>query len=183
MEETKYIIGLKQGDREVFKSVFYTFYPPLVTFASRYVGDDAAEELVQDLMVDLWSNREDINISSSLKSYLFQATKNRALNVIRQKQREEKRYSIVLDQSQEIEEEAYDRYIYRELTENVNKAIDDLPDVYKETFKLSRLTALSNKEVAKKQGVSIKTVEYRITQSLKILRVKLRDYLSYIILF
>ena len=73
-----------------------------------------------------------------------------------------------------------DTYFVNELTENITKAIEELPENYRETFKLSRFGEQSNLQIAEALGVSIKTVEYRITQSLKILRVKLKDYLPFI---
>lgn len=70
-----------------------------------------------------------------------------------------------------------DYYFVNELTESINKAIDELPETYRETFQLSRFGEQTNQQIAQSLNVSIKTVEYRISQSLKILRVKLKDYL------
>lgn len=70
-----------------------------------------------------------------------------------------------------------DYYFINELTEHINKAIKELPDTYRDTFALSRFGELTNTQIATKLGVSVKTVEYRISQALKILRVRLRDYL------
>ena len=82
--------------------------------------------------------------------------------------------------SQYVSDENPDTYFVNELTENITKAIEELPENYRETFKLSRFGEQSNPQIAEALGVSIKTVEYRITQSLKILRVKLKDYLPFI---
>lgn len=182
-DENEYIEGLKRGDKKIFKKIFYTFYAPLSSFAARYVGDDLAEELVQDFMVSLWSKRESLLISTSLKSYLFTAIRNRALNMLRQGEREKLHSEILTNEHSSIEDNPFDKFVYRELNEKVNAAIEELPDNYKEVFKLSRLTSMSNKEIADDLGISIKTVEYRITQSLKILRVKLREYLMSCLLF
>jgi len=64
-----------------------------------------------------------------------------------------------------------------DLSVQIQKAIDELPENYRETFALSRFGEQTNVQIAAMQGISVKTVEYRITQSLKILRVKLKDYL------
>lgn len=177
-DEQEYIDGLKSGDKKIFKKIFYTYYSPLSSFAARYVGEDRAEELVQDFMVNLWSKRESLLISTSLKSYLFTAIRNRALNMLRNEEREQNLYELLANEDFDVDNNPFDKYIYRELTDRVNKAIEELPENYKEVFKLSRLTSMSNKEIADSLGISIKTVEYKITQSLKILRVELRDYLA-----
>ncbi|MCD7938328.1 MAG: sigma-70 family RNA polymerase sigma factor, partial [Tannerellaceae bacterium] len=70
-----------------------------------------------------------------------------------------------------------DYYMIDELTRQIEKAIEELPESYRETFKLSRFSDLTNVQIAEQLSVSTKTVEYRISQSLKILRVKLKDYL------
>ena len=70
--------------------------------------------------------------------------------------------------------------LINDLTEQIEKAINDLPENYKETFTLSRFGEQTNVQIAAMQGISVKTVEYRITQSLKILRVKLKDYLLFV---
>ena len=71
-------------------------------------------------------------------------------------------------------------YFVNELASNIKKAIDELPENYRSTFTMSRFDELTNSQIAIKQGISIKTVEYRISQALKILRIKLKDYLPLI---
>lgn len=70
-----------------------------------------------------------------------------------------------------------DGYMLEELSRNIEKAIGELPETYREVFSISRFGNCSNKEIADQLNVSVKTVEYRITQALKILRIKLKDYL------
>ena len=91
----------------------------------------------------------------------------------------ERVHSLIYDKIKDQFENP-DTYFVNELTENITKAIEELPENYRETFKLSRFGEQSNPQIAEALGVSIKTVEYRITQSLKILRVKLKDYLPFI---
>jgi RNA polymerase sigma-70 factor (ECF subfamily) len=127
-------------------------------------------------MLYIWESRESIVIENSLKSYLFAAVKHRCLNAIKKKlyhkQVHEQLYEKLKDQFEEP-----DYYLFNELSDNIEKAIRELPDNYRKTFELSRFGEISNAQIANQLEVSMKTVEYRITQSLKILRVKLKDYL------
>lgn len=152
------------------------FYSPLCEYASHFVSDDDAEELVQDLMLYVWENREYLAIENSLKSYLFVSIKNRCYNAIRDHQAREQIHRILYEKLKDRFEEP-DYYLLGELAVNIEKAIEELPEGYRETFRMSRFGEMSNANIAKRLGVSVKTVEYRITQSLKILRVKLRDFL------
>lgn len=167
---------LREGNKEAFKLIFETYYSPLTEFASQYISDTSSEELVQDFMFYLWENREYITIESSLKSYLFVSVRNRCLNAIRKEQYNQRLHSLLYEKLKDQFENP-DNYFLNELTESIEKAINELPDTYRETFMLSRFGDSTNTKIAEKLGISVKTVEYRITQALKVLRVKLKDYL------
>ena len=84
MDEDIYIIeDLRRGDEEAYKKLFLKYYSPLVEYASQFLSDTDAEEVVQDFMIFLWEHREHLLITSSLKSFLFTSVKNRSLNAIR----------------------------------------------------------------------------------------------------
>lgn len=176
MDEQLLATLLQRGDKEAYKTIFLTYYSPLCVYASTYVANSDAEELVQDLMLFVWESRENLIIENSLKSYLFAATRNRCLNAIQKRQYRQKVHYYIYEKLKEQFEEP-DYYVLNELAENINKAIASLPEKYRETFELSRFGEKTNAQIAEELGVSLKTVEYRMTQSLKILRVKLKDYL------
>ena len=171
---------IRKGDEKAFKQLFLTYYAPLCEYASQYVSDVDSEELVQDLMLFLWETRENLFIETSLQSYLFVSTKHRCLNAIKRNQFHERIHDQIYEKiKDQFEDPEY--YLVNELSENIRKAIQELPDTYRETFILSRFGEKTNQQVAEKLGVSVKTVEYRISQSLKILRHKLKDYLPLLI--
>ena len=165
MDDNNLITLLQQGDRNAYKQLFIKYYSPLCEYASQYISDDDSEELVQELMLFLWETRENLVIETSLKSYLFISTKHRCLNAIKR----------------QLYHEDPDYYFVNELTENIQKAIENLPETYRETFAMSRFGEKTNVQIAEKLGISVKTVEYRISQALKILRFKLKDYLPLLI--
>lgn len=168
---------LKKGSEKAFEQIFTKFYSPLCEYASHYISDVDSEELVQDLMLYIWENKTRIEIKDSLQSYLFKSVKNRCLNTIRNNQHKQRIHSLLYQKlKDEFEDPNY--YLVKELSENIQQAIDELPESYRGVFKMSRFSDLTNKQVADQLGVSIKTVEYRITKSLNILRVKFIDYLS-----
>lgn len=179
MEDVTLIDLLHAGNKEAFKQLFLKFYSPLCEYASQYVSDEDAEELVQELMVFLWENRREVWIGISLKSYLFSAVKHRCLNAVKL-QSYHRRVEDLIYEKLKDEFENPDTYLVNELSEKIRQAIDELPENYRQTFKLSRFGEQSNREIAGILGVSVKTVEYRITQSLKMLRVRLKDYLPFL---
>jgi RNA polymerase sigma-70 factor (ECF subfamily) len=178
MEDQILISELQKGNEQAYKQIFIKFYSPLCEYASHYISDFDSEELVQDFMLYIWENREYLYIESSLKAYFFKSIKNRCFNAIRNQQYKEKKQTILQERLGEQFED-YDYYFINDLSEAIKKAIDELPENYQEVFRLSRFGDMKNAEIAKELSVSVKTVEYRITQSLKILRVKLKDYLCF----
>ena len=176
LEEQTLIDEIRQGSKDAYNQMFVQYYSPLCEYASQFVSDVDAEELVQEMMMYVWENRKYLAVEKSLKSYLFVSLKNRCFNAIRDRRSKERIHHLLYEKlKDQIEEPDY--YMLNELALNIEKAIGELPEAYRETFKMSRFGEMSNATIAKQLGVSVKTVEYRITQSLKILRVKLKDYL------
>lgn len=143
-----------------------------------YIPDKAVvEELALDIFVYVWENRKTLRIQFSLKAYLFQTARNKCLNVIRQK----KNTIALHDMEHDIADTNVMSLEDEELSRLIQEAIFALPDKCKEVFNLSRNENLSNKEIADKLNISIKTVEGQITKALK----KIKEFLgeSYFYLF
>lgn len=176
MSEQLLLYGIQKGDTRAYKEMFVKFYSPLCEYVSQFISDVEAEELVQDLMLHIWEQREYLAVETSLKSYLFVAAKNRTLNAIRSQQYRKKVHTILYEKIKEQFEDP-DYYMVEELAIRIQAAIKELPDNYRETFEMSRFGEQTNAQIAQTLSISVKTVEYRITQSLKILRTKLKEYI------
>jgi len=165
---------IRLDDTDAYKELFIRYYSPLCEYASRFVSDVDAEELVQNLMLYLWEEREFLTIETSVKSYLFMSIRNRSLNLIRDTKRKEN-IDIDLYSTEFLISPEF--YTAADLEHKIQSLVDQLPDKYRETFELSRFRELTNKQIASDLNVSVKTIEYRISNSLRILRKKLKDYL------
>lgn len=181
-EEAFLLSALKQGERKVFDTLFRRYYPVLCAYCHRLVELEDAEEIVQDVMLWLWENREVLVIESSLSQYLFKMTYHRALNRITQKDVKCRADTCFYEEMQEILQDI-DFYQMEELTKRIQKAIAILPESYREAFVMHRFRDMSYKEIALLLNVSPKTVDYRIQQSLKQLRHDLKDYLPLLLPF
>lgn len=167
-------------DQQAFEKLFRAYFTPLMAFSRKILGDeDDAREVVHQVFIKLWERRHEIDLSTSLKSYLFTAVNNRSLNVIRDR----KKYS-----SEELPErmEQWDvsaELESAELEEKIRAAIGTLPDRCREVFELSRFNGMSYGEIAKQLDISVKTVENQMTKALKILRELLASYLTLLLWF
>jgi len=168
--------NLKEGDKTAFDAIFNKFYPALCAYAARYVRLEDAENVVQDVMLWLWEHRGEAEITGALDAYLFRAVKNRALTLINRGAIREKVFNAI-EKSMHDRFDAPDFYTVNDLTARLEDALAQLPPTYREAFELHRFHDKSYKEIADALGVSPKTVDYRIQQALKRLRVVLKDFL------
>lgn len=135
-----------------------------------------AEELVQDVMLELWRRRESLADESSPQAYLFQSTRNRALNYVRHERVERKGEPELIRQS-EMNTPAPSLMVEEEIEVALKNAVAELPVRCREVFELSRIDGLKYAEIAKVLGISVKTVEAQMGKALRTLRVKLAPWL------
>lgn len=177
---SKFLIDrLKQGEEAAYEFLFKEYYQILTVFANKYVKDfETAKEIVQDLFVHLYEKRDKLNIKSSLKSYLFRSTHNRSLNYINAEKIRNKYVEHVKFTSNNTDNSIENEVNKTELEHELYKAIGDLPPKCQTIFKLNRFEGFSNKEIAEKLSLSKRTIETQISKALKILRIKMKPFLT-----
>jgi len=168
--------SILQGDKKSFDILFLKYYPRLCAYSRQFVAFDDGQEIVQDVMVWFWENKDMQIVETSLKSYLFKAVKNRCLTLINRNEIQKRIIHSIHERSENLFEDP-DFYILEELTKKIEAAISNLPDTYKEAFELNRFQQMTYSEIATKLDISAKTVDYRIQQALKKLRIELKEYL------
>ena len=178
LDSNELLVRLRRGDEAAFDAIFRRWYPSLVRSAESLVRSRAvAEELVQDVMLELWKRRETLAEESSPQAYLFQATRNRALNHIRHA-RIERLGEPHATRPEAVDATAHSLVVEEEMHVAVRKAVDRLPDRCREVFVLSRTHGLKYSEIATTLGISIKTVEAQMGKALKTLREELAPWIS-----
>ncbi len=166
------------GDLEEFENLFRQFFQPLVLFANKFIYDlDLAENIVQDVFMNIWMNREQIDFKGNLKTYLYTSVKNRAINSVKHSkiEREYKEKVRIVESDFNTPETEFD---LQEMEKDINKVIQNLPDKCRLIFLMSRNDHLTYAEIAEILGISIKTVENQMGKALKALRTRLSE-LSY----
>ncbi len=167
---------LRQGDRKAFDTLFRRYYPMLCAYLNRLVAAPDAEEIVQETMIWLWEHRERLVIETSLCRYLFKMVYHRTLNLLARQEVARRAEHRFFSRYQEMPE-SINHYQITELTKRIEEVIAQLPDAYREAFVLHRFKGMSYKEIAEVACVSPKTIDYRMQQALKLLRISLKDYL------
>lgn len=179
------------GDEETYISLFREYYVSLCAYSRRYVGrKDIAEEIVSETFLKIWETRETLQITASIKAYLFQAVCNNSLNYLRKLKKdlvldeyflktasENIGFATVID---EIEEQSL---ILESINEKIDEAVRLLPEQQQKVFRLKRYEGKKNKEVAEILGLSVKTIEMHLSKATLNLRKNLKDYLPAFLIF
>jgi RNA polymerase sigma-70 factor (ECF subfamily) len=171
-------LRIRAGDEGAFESVFRAHYAQLVRMAESVVRERAlAEEIAQEVMLELWRRRESLQVEQTFRAYLIRSTRNRALNHIRH-QRIVAREAAFAAIDPPTSPSAEDEMLGAELEKAVREAVDGLPENCREVFQLSREQGLKYAEIAAVLEISIKTVEKRMGHALSELRQRLAPWLS-----
>lgn len=175
---------LKCGSLEAFEKVFRSYSGGLERFAYEYVADkEEASDIVQSVFLKLWEKKEVLSEDTRLFNYLITLTKNQCINHLKhiKVQRNYQNHKGVTANELLLNYYALDKLdenklIYEELSELIEKTIDSLPGQCREIFIMSRFEGLKYQEIADKLGISVKTVEKKMSISLEIMRSALKDY-------
>lgn len=160
------------------RELFFAHGQALVGFARRYVGDrDTAEDVVQNVFLGLWRNRQTLKIETDIKSYLFTATRNQALNILRHSKTAQDAEAAVRLTIRESEVPV-DRVEYEQVRDRIEKAVNSLPEQTRRVFMMSRLDGLTYAQIASVLGISVKTVETLMGRALKHIRTSIAVILA-----
>jgi RNA polymerase sigma-70 factor (ECF subfamily) len=164
------------GDMSAYEALFHRYYPPLTGYAFKIVRDtDTARDLVQDLFVRIYQNRESIEIKFSFKAYCYQGVRNSCLKHLERHKNHERHH----EQIAAVSDQSVDRDMLVESEDEyrIYQAIETLPEQCRKIFWMNRMDGKKNGEIAVELGISKRTVETQISKALKILREKLLGWM------
>ena len=170
---------------KAFDSLFNRYYAGLCVYAESFTGDrQTAEDLVQDVLVNVWMKRRELVFDETLGSYLFRAVHNSSIRFLRQ-QKVRDRYNVYLNaklneaelipcewvalQADPVEADEIQR-LYQH-------ALEQLPAKTRQIFLFSRESEKKYAEIAELTGLTVKSIEYHISKALDVFRLVLKDYL------
>jgi RNA polymerase sigma-70 factor, ECF subfamily len=163
---------------QLIKHLFDEHFHHLVLSAIGYVNNySIAEDIVQDVFVKVWQNIDELKQIEDLKAYLFKAVKNSSLNYLRQLNIKQKSIVSIADLPSSCDKPDDEYKIDEETRNRIHKAVNKLPEHWKEAFVLSKYDRLKYHEIAGEMSISEKTVEKYISKSLQFLRNELKDLL------
>jgi RNA polymerase sigma-70 factor (ECF subfamily) len=162
---------IKNGNQLAFATIYDRYHKNMFVLARRYLkSQEMAEDAVQQVFVNFWVNRSNINEVLNIRSFLFTALKNHTLNTIRDERSAiAKNYEFLMesvqdsDNGNEIEGSL-------EITSLIEKAVQNLSPQRRQIFYLKIMEGCSNQEIADKLTISINTVKSQYYHILKEIR-------------
>ena len=174
--EKDIIEGLHRNSPHAMKQLFDLYYAPLCNYAARYTTCmPVAEEIVSDVMFKIWQNRHNSYRAETFREYLYTATRNTALNYLKQQQNQKKLSEKWAEQVRNglIEETPLDTMITEELQSKLNSLMETLPEQCRKVFLMHRTDDMTYEEIAAQMDISVNTVKYHIKTALQKLRAGL----------
>jgi RNA polymerase sigma-70 factor (ECF subfamily) len=167
---------LKNSQEQGINFLFEDYYELVVKKINRFTANlQVAEDLAQDLFLELWQKREVLDIKTSLHSYLSRASQNRAINYFKAQKIE----YVELKESEDFESFEEDSYMLENSDELIKKYLDEaiksLPDRCRLVFCMSRFEDKTYQQIANELTISVKTVENQITKAFKHIRQKVKE--------
>lgn len=165
------------------RHLFDRYYGELCKLSFKYVGRaDVAEDLVQDVFINLWKKRHTLQYTGTIKPCLITSVINTSINYTKSKFARQAMLAETAINHTINDYNQHDEMVTGELHHLIKLAMEQLPDRCRVIFALSRFSGSSNKEIAEQLGISIKTVEAQMTIALKRMQQFLGKY-GYLVAF
>lgn len=187
-EELLHFVNLKKGNEKAFEFFFNKYYDYILGFCIQFIYDKPeAKGITQEAFLNLWKNKKDIDKINGIESFLYTYAKSKCLNTLRNNEVKERYKSSILNKKEReldydiLNSMNFDSMALTELEELITESIECLPEKAKVVFYKKRFENKKNQEIANDLNVTVKTVEAHMTTALKILRLKLSEYLPLIL--
>ncbi|WP_166383261.1 RNA polymerase sigma-70 factor [Polaribacter sp. 11A2H] len=187
--EIRHFKNLQLGNEKAFEFFFNKYYSHVLGFCIQFIYDKPqSSSITQEAFLNLWLNRSKIEKINGIESFLYTYAKSKCLNAIRHNKVKERFKSKTLnDKERALDLDVlnainFDSLTLMELENLISKSIEDLPEKTRIIFVKKRFESKKNQEIADELNITLKTVEAHMTKALKILRVKLSDYLPLVLI-
>ena len=171
--ENELIQNLKSGDKRALTTLYNEYWKPLYLSSYNLLRDkEICEEIIQDVFIDIWNRRRELEIKLSIKSYLYSCVRYKVFSEFK------KSKVLRIELFENIQERTNtttpeSEILHEELKMQIKMVVENLPEKCKRVYKLSRNQQLTHKEISEQLNISTKTVENHITNALNMLRASL----------
>jgi len=160
---------IKQNDADALKKLYKKYFLRLCSFAISYVKSvDLSEEVVSDVFLNIWLNRNTIKIRTNLKAYMFTSVRNRSINYLIKEKRDWEDIEIIDIEGSIIPScTPHEMLSYKELESAIDSIIGKLPPKRQIIFRMNRIDGLKYREIAEVLSISVNTVQNHMVKAVK----------------
>jgi RNA polymerase sigma-70 factor, ECF subfamily len=163
---------VRKDDRLALNTLFANYYQKLCTFASTYLNsEEESEEVVADVFISLWKNREHLEIKNNFRAYIYIAVKHACLALIKKRRPHHEAITDSMENTFADQQTPEQVLQLHELMDEINHTVESLPLRCRQIFIMSRYDGLKYKEIAEILSIAEKTVENQLVKALEILRL------------
>lgn len=162
--------SINLGDTAIFDQIYRSYYPALRFFATRYVGNEESEDIVENLFLRLWKQKKVFDDTVHVQSFLYLSVKNACLDYIKVQARKERKNELLLQQIQSLENDYLHSMIRSEVIAEIYRAINNLPSQCGKVVYMDFVEGLNNEEIARELALSVQTVKNHKVRALKMLK-------------
>jgi len=167
---------LKKDNKSAVDELFGYYYPRLYHFSKSILKiETGIDDILQEVFVKIWLNRQKISNAGTFNAYIFTITKNEVLNLIRSSVKDHTFKDELYLRSVAEEYQTQNQLEYDEIKTGIDHIVSSLPEKRKQVFILSRTEGLSNKEIAQQLNISKKTIEDHITHAIKHIKSAMQE--------
>ena len=175
--ELDLLARIAEGDQYAFTLLFKSYQQYIFVYGRKLTrSDEMAEEIVQDVFLKLWINREALKSVDNIGAYLNTLTKNHSLNVLRKLARVAKSDEQVKMRVTELDNSTVQQLNYNETKQMIDEVVAKLPEQQRRVYTYCHIEGMKYEEVAAEMNISARTVQAHMTQALKKIREHLRDH-------
>ncbi|WP_321998216.1 RNA polymerase sigma-70 factor [Draconibacterium orientale] len=177
MNNEKLINRFIDGDKTAINDLYAEYSPRLYRFAMAYLKSESEVlDIVQEVFVNVWVNRNKLKKDSNLDAYLFTVAKNTIVSVFRKKLSEKDYLEHLKNKTITNSIDTESQFNYNQLSDKLNELIEQLPPQRKKIYQLSKEQGLANKTIAAELEISVKTVEDHLSKASKFIKQNLTEY-------
>jgi len=171
---------INSSKEEVVETLFRTHFEPMCRLSAKYIYDfDASKDVVHEVFTAFWQKFNSLPTDTNYKSYLYTAVRNKSFNYLR----DHKKHLNMADAEKEPAPQTSDGIEVKELSREIEFALNLLPEKCREVFELSRSEELRYSQIAERLNISVKTVEGQMSKALRLLRAHLKEFMVLILFF
>jgi RNA polymerase sigma-70 factor, ECF subfamily len=175
--------SLNRDHEKEFEKVFKSHFKSLHAYACTILHDDVmAEEMVQNVFCRLWEKSNQIEIRESVSGYLYRSVYHESLNYLKHLKVRDAYQTYAINRMENTNDASHQLEL-KELESRLDAALKDLPEKCRTIFQMSRFEELKYQEIADRLELPVKTIENQMGKALRLLRVKLVDFLPASVLF